>query len=36
MVRMLLAPAMMVMLSEGNWRLPVWLDCRLPNVEFSH
>jgi putative drug exporter of the RND superfamily len=35
-VRMLLAPAMIVMLGERNWWLPAWLDRRLPNVEFSH
>lgn len=35
-VRMLLAPAMMVMLGEHNWWLPAWLDRRLPKVEFSH
>ena len=35
-VRMLLAPAIMVLLGERNWWLPAWLDRRLPNVEFSH
>lgn len=35
-VRMLLAPAAMVMLGERNWWLPAWLERRLPRIEFSH
>jgi RND superfamily putative drug exporter len=35
-VRMLLVPAVMVLLGERNWWLPAWLDRRLPRIEFSH
>ena len=35
-VRMLLVPAIMVMLGERNWWLPAWLGRRLPLIEFSH
>jgi RND superfamily putative drug exporter len=38
LVRMLLVPATMELLGEGNWWLPRWLDRILPtlNVEGSH
>jgi len=35
-VRMLLVPAIMVMLGERNWWLPGWLGRLLPRIEFSH
>ena len=31
-VRLLLVPALMHLLGEGNWWLPAWLDRRLPRM----
>ena len=35
-IRMMLVPSLLGMLGERAWRLPAWLDRRLPHVDFSH
>jgi RND superfamily putative drug exporter len=35
-IRMMLVPALLGMLGERAWRIPGWLDRRLPRVDFSH
>ncbi len=36
MIRMMLVPALLALLSERAWALPGWLDRELPTVNFSH
>ena len=35
-IRMMLVPSLLGMLGERAWRLPGWLDRRLPHVSFDH
>ena len=35
-IRMMLVPSLLGMLGERAWRLPRWLDRRLPHVSFDH
>ncbi len=35
-IRMMLVPSLLGMLGERAWRLPSWLDRRLPHVTFTH
>jgi RND superfamily putative drug exporter len=35
-IRMMLVPSLLGMLGERAWRLPSWLDRRLPRVSFDH
>jgi RND superfamily putative drug exporter len=35
-IRMMLVPSLLGMLGERAWRLPGWLDRRLPHVSFAH
>ncbi len=35
-IRMMLVPSLLGMLGERAWRLPGWLDRRLPHVSFGH
>jgi RND superfamily putative drug exporter len=35
-IRMMLVPSLLGMLGERAWRLPPWLDRRLPRVSFDH
>jgi RND superfamily putative drug exporter len=35
-IRMLLVPSLLGMLGERAWRLPRWLDQRLPRISFDH
>ncbi|MDP1821256.1 MAG: MMPL family transporter [Acidimicrobiales bacterium] len=35
-IRMMLVPSLLGMLGERAWRLPGWLDRRLPHVTFDH
>ena len=35
-IRMMLVPSLLGMLGERAWRIPAWLDRRLPHVDFSH
>ena len=35
-IRMMLVPSLLGMLGERAWALPVWLDRRLPRIDFAH
>ena len=35
-IRMMLVPSLLGMLGERAWRIPAWLDRRLPRIDFSH
>lgn len=35
-IRMMLVPSLLGMLGERAWRLPGWLDRRLPHITFDH
>ena len=35
-IRMMLVPSLLGMLGERAWRIPAWLDRRLPHIDFSH
>ena len=35
-IRMMLVPSLLGMLGERVWRLPGWLDRRLPRMSFGH
>ena len=35
-IRMMLVPSLLGMLGDRAWRLPAWLDRRLPHVTFEH
>ena len=35
-IRMMLVPSLLGMLGERAWRIPVWLDRRLPRIDFAH
>ena len=33
---MMLVPSLLGMLGERAWRIPSWLDRRLPHIDFAH
>jgi RND superfamily putative drug exporter len=35
-IRMMLVPSLLGMLGERAWRIPTWLDRRLPRIDFAH
>ena len=35
-IRMMLVPSLLGMLGERAWRIPGWLDRRLPRIDFAH
>jgi uncharacterized membrane protein YdfJ with MMPL/SSD domain len=35
-IRMMLVPSLLGMLGERAWRLPAWLDRRLPRIDVAH
>ena len=35
-IRMMLVPSLLGMLGERAWRIPAWLDRRLPRIDFGH
>jgi RND superfamily putative drug exporter len=35
-IRMMLVPSLLGLLGERAWRLPGWLDRRLPAITFDH
>jgi RND superfamily putative drug exporter len=35
-IRMMLVPSLLGMLGERAWRIPRWLDRRLPHIDFAH
>ena len=35
-IRMMLVPSLLGMLGERAWRIPAWLDRRLPHIDFTH
>jgi RND superfamily putative drug exporter len=35
-IRMMLVPSLLGMLGERAWRIPSWLDRRLPHIDFAH
>jgi RND superfamily putative drug exporter len=35
-IRMMLVPSLLGMLGERAWRIPGWLDRRLPHIDFTH
>jgi RND superfamily putative drug exporter len=35
-IRMMLVPSLLGMLGERAWRIPGWLDRRLPHIDFAH